>query len=238
MFTEVEQDQINLWESQKNSKALYNLAVINHNSIIGGYDSIGGYTYRSDYSELSYSQKALDLYIRASNLGNRDAQRALGDAYNSYERQYRPLITHDFDNVKSMEYYELAANNGEPLSCLKHIDHLEKRKQFDITSKRYICDKSDTKKKTELLFKAIEGYNECSDLTGYSWVGIPKNISVPGDVLIDIMNKIKYKIPKLKSQIEELQLRPPADGGALFKEAKERSEKTGIFPNNAETQNE
>jgi hypothetical protein len=193
MFTDVEQDAINLWESQKNSKALYNLAVSFHNMSV--YDK-------------SYCEKAFDLYIRASNLGNKDAQGALGNAYNSYERQYRPLITRNYDNVKSMEYYELAANNvdgGDPLSCLKLIEHLENRKKFDFTSKRYICDKSDTKKKTELLFKAIAGYSEYSELTDSVWVGIPKHISVPGDVLIDIMHKIKYKIPKLKSQIEELQ---------------------------------
>jgi TPR repeat protein len=174
------------------------------------------YTY-GEGIERNY-QKAFELYTKCIEHkdtvgGNIDSYRELGLAYEFGRGVER-------DPIKSMEYYTLGAinqNNPDPVCCTKIVKHLQKTKGTKNeykTGPALYYDKETTKLQSKLMLHYIKYYEYANDQ--------PKDLTIPFNVLLRWKDKLGYKINKLKQKIQDLELRPPTDGGELYKEAKER----------------
>jgi TPR repeat protein len=167
------------------------------------------YTY-GEGVETNY-EKASDLYKKCINAINcSSSQRELGLAYEHGRGVVR-------DQDKAMEYYILASTNAQKpdsASCIKVVKHLQKTKGIKNKNGCLHYDCETTKLQSKLLLSYIKDNEYTSSQ--------PKDVAIPFNVLCKWKEKLGYKIQKLKKKIEELEMLPPAEGGRLYIEAKDR----------------
>jgi TPR repeat protein len=208
-------------KSSKKAHALFELAVEKDYPI--SYYNLGtDYLYgtgidNDDYfaNRGTYFERAVDLFQKGAEKGVPACFRELSRIYRggsySYSNSNSTYKIIEKDMEKSIEYLRLAAEKKDGYSCLEMIKHLQKTqgKTFSDHDKLYYDDDT-SKKQMQYLFDYLHDYQ------GYDE---PQNVQVPFNVLQYMKHKINYKMKKLKQKIIELEMKPPEEGGRLYKEA-------------------
>ena len=182
------------------------------------YNVASGYIHSEgiDYVDRDkYKRKALKLLESGSEKGEQSCNRELGRIYDpdSKMNDYNFVGIVDKNKEKAIAYYKIAAGKKDWFSCLEMIKHLQNTegKSFGNKSKKMYYNDDISKKQMNYLFDYLS-----SSESGYD---TPKNVEVPFNVLEHMKTLITYKMKKLKKKIEELELRPPEEGGSLYIEA-------------------
>ena len=161
-----------------------------------------------------YKRKALKLFEIGAQKDCSACYRELGRIYdpNSKIESYSFHGIIDKSEEKSIMYHKTAAEKKDWMSCLEMIKYLQKTEGKKLSSSKKMYYNDDISKK-QMLY--LFDYMSASE-SGYD---TPMNVEVPFNVLEHMKTLITYKMKKLKKKIQELELRPPEEGGRLYLEA-------------------